>query len=281
MKTTPKAKQQENVNVFTLEQLKARYEEFTGCVTAKCRLVTQMVGGQPANESGIRAYVTHHLKLGGRDAEAAVRRILAEEIGERSVNTETGELNERVTYGINVVRRDSFGPWLGNWMIKACLKAAAQRLGIWVEKIGTKGDMSEMARLNAYGVSLLDEDHPERIYLLEGDGTKPAKTYFERFMGRVSGPKGSNSIVHDSECVAPGAIFEFEYRFGAAKLGKEDLLDIFSQAMMIGLGSVKAMECGKFAIDRLEWMDATRARGIKRKDKRPEPKPAVEEESLP
>lgn len=233
-------------NVFTYDQLRARYDDYTGSVVARCHLVTHMVGGQPAGDAGVRAFVTHHLKLTGADADAAVKRIKAEELGERTVNTETGELNERVTYGINVVRRDGFGPWLGNWMVKANLKAAAQRLGIWVEKMGTKGDMSEMGRVEAHGASALDEDNPGRIYLLDADGTKPAAIYFERFFGRVSGPRGSNSIVHDSECVAPGAVFEFEYRFPTAKLNKDDVLDIFSAAMTIGLGSVKAMECGKF-----------------------------------
>src|SRR6266700_425263 len=104
--------------VFSMGDLRARYEARTARVIAECELATELVGGVNASESGVKAYVEHHLHLVGDEAEAAVKRIMSEELGEREVPSETGELQEKMTYGINVIRRDAFGPFLGNWMAK-------------------------------------------------------------------------------------------------------------------------------------------------------------------
>jgi hypothetical protein len=247
---TPKAQ------VYSLQDLQQRYRTLTSVVFADCTLATELIGGMPADAAGVRLFVAHHLKLVDQELEDAVKRIMKEEIGERDVPAETGELKEKLSYGISVVRRDANGPWLGNWMIKACLKAAASRLGIFVQKRGSKGDVAEMGQMSANGVSRLDVARPERVYLCDPTGKAPAETYFQSFRGRVQSPAGSKSIVNDCECVAAGSRFGFEFRFYPARIKADDIADIFASAMIIGLGSGKAFERGKFSINSLTFEGA-------------------------
>src|SRR5688572_21727136 len=95
---------------INLEELESRYERMTTSLVCSAEFATPLAGGQPASEDGVRAFVQHHLKLTGTDAEQAVKRILAEEVGSKPVPAEEGELDERMTYGINVIRRNQFGP---------------------------------------------------------------------------------------------------------------------------------------------------------------------------
>jgi len=233
---------------YTTQQLSEAYIARTAVITAQCAFSTDLVGGQPADESGVAAYVKHHLKLEGDEATAAVKRIMAEEIGERETTPETGELEAKLSYGINVIRRTEHGPWIGNWMVKACFKQAASRLRIFKEIIGTKGDMAEAGQVSAVGISLVEADHPERIYLRAAKQDKPASTYWRKFMGRVQTPRGEKSIIHDSECADAGSRFAFQYRLLPGKLKEDDLRDICACAMIVGLGSAKALECGKFSM---------------------------------
>lgn len=242
---------------YTLSQLRSRFTGMTSRVIAHCELSTEIVGGMQADRAGVEAFVSHHLHLTGQDAADAVSRILKEEIGERDVPSETGELKEKLSYGINVLRRDpTHGPWIKDHMVKACLKASASRLGLFMQKRGSKGDMSEMGEARAYGCSLLQPEFPQRIYLRDKSGTGPARTYFQNFKGRVQTPQGSKSIDSDCECAAPGSRFEFEFRYMPGKIKRDDIVDIFSCAMVIGLGSAKALECGKFSIVKLEYEEA-------------------------
>lgn len=229
------------------EDFETRYQNLTGKVVAHCQLATELVGGMPADEDGLRAFGRYHLGLDGDELEAAVRRISKEEIGERNETPVLGEVEEKRVYGVNVIRRTQFGPYLGNWMIKACIKQAASRIKVFSDIRGTKGNFSEAARVYAVGESLVEPDNPERIYLI-GPDCAPAKTEFKEFMGRVNGPKGATSIIHHSECAPPGTLFSFEYRFLSSGVKEQDLADVMSMAMVCGLGSVKALERGKFRI---------------------------------
>lgn len=248
--------QQTEVRTFTFDDLRSRFEARTAKVIAECELATELVGGQNASEDGIRAYVTHHLGLVDAEADAAVQRIMREEIGERDVPSETGELQEKMVYGINVIRRDSFGPWLGSWMAKACLKAAASRIGLFAQKRGTKGDMAEMGEIVPHGPSIWTGDATDnerygpmqRIHMLARDSDNAVTTYYKEFKGSVSTPKGRQSIVNTAECAPPGTRFAFEFRYAEDKVKEEDIADIFACAMNIGLGSCKSFECGKFII---------------------------------
>jgi hypothetical protein len=118
----PKAKEAAvstaSTQTFSLADLTKRYQQITHSVTAECEFVTELVGGVPAKEEGVRAFVTHHLQLVGEEAEAAVQRILRDEIGERDTTPDGGEVQTKLTYGINVIRRDEHGPWVGDWMVR-------------------------------------------------------------------------------------------------------------------------------------------------------------------
>lgn len=230
------------------EQLTERYEALTMRAVAQCTFTTEVVGGAPATREGIEAFVTHHLKLEGDEAASAIDRIIREESGQDIAGPED-ELQEKLTFGLTGFRKDPEGrAWLGNWQIKACLKQAASRLGLFMKKKGAKGDLAELGSVAAYGKSALGP--PRRIYLINGDGAATA-TYFQRFMGRVTGPQGSVSIVRDCECAPEGTRFAFELRVGRGRFTVEDIANIFACSMVVGLGSGKAFEAGKFRIDNL------------------------------
>lgn len=240
------------MTTFNFGDLNERYQEITGLARCECSLATELVGGQPADENGVRAFVQHHLHLVGEDAETAIKRILKEELGERDVAPQEGELTEKQVYGVNAVRRTQHGPFLGNWMIKACFKQAASRLDIFRQLRGTKGDFSEAGQVLAVGVSLLDPGHPEQIYMLAPNANLPAPTYWAEFMGRVSTPHGAKSIIHHSECIAPGTRFAWEMRFLSNRVNEDDVRDVLALMMVVGLGSARSLERGKFKIEKAE-----------------------------
>lgn len=236
---------------YTFAELKERYEDKTASVQCFCTVATELVGGVPADEKAIRAFAEHHLGLSNpEERDKAVQRILKEEVGERDVTPELGEIKEKQVYGVNVVRRTEIGPWLGDWMVKACIKQAASRLGVFTEIRGSKGNFAEAGRVSAIGSSLKESEHPERIYVTNSSPKTPAHTYFKEFMGRVQSPRGAMSIIHHSECIAPGSQFAFEFRFLPGKVKEEDIRDVMAMSMIMGLGSVRSMECGKFRIEK-------------------------------
>jgi hypothetical protein len=235
---------------LTFEDLNARYEALTSYVRCECALATEMVGGQPANEDGVRQFVQHHLKLKGAEADQAVRRILHEEV--ENVTPETGELPEGKVYGVRAVRHTEHGPYIGDWMVKACWKVAMSRLDIFKSIKGTKGNIAEAGRVQAWKYSLADKTHPNLIYLRNSGDNIPAHTYHKEFMGRVQSPTGPVSIIHQSECVEPGSRFAFEMRFLPGKLKVEDVKDTLALMMIVGIGSARSLECGKFRITNAE-----------------------------
>lgn len=222
-----------------------------------------MAGGVPAGEAGLRAFIHHHLGIIEPDeAQAAYERIVKEEMGERPVPSAEGELQEKLSYGVNVIRRTELGPFLGNWMIHACLKTAASRLNIFKDLRGSKGNFAEAGKVSPSGISTLD-DRFDRIYLIGRDGL-PVQTYFEEFKGRVQSPKGSVSVVHHSECVPAGTRFEFGFQFIMGELTEGDIGDFLALAMIVGLGSVKSLGNGKFRINSAELINPVRAPGLER-----------------
>ena len=239
------------MSTYTKQDLSKIYDGYCGEAIVACRLTRQVVGGVPADKEGIKAFVIHHLHIAeGPDADAAVARIMNDEVGERDAVQGEGEIKEKESYGVNVIRRDTAGPWLGDWQFKAALKQAASRVGLFVAKRGTKGDMAEMGRVTAHGVSAGGPEY--RIYLMDSTGATPAATYYQKFMGRVNTPNGAKSIVNDAECVSAGSTFGFRFQWYNSKLTETDLLKIFSALPVVGVGSVKSLECGKFDIERLE-----------------------------
>src|SRR5262249_43016011 len=107
---------------YSFNDLTERYENMTSSVRCDCVVATELVGGVPADEKVIRMFAEHHLGIKDEvERDAAVKRILKEEVGERDITPELGEIKEKQVYGVNVVRRTEIGPFLGDWMIKACI----------------------------------------------------------------------------------------------------------------------------------------------------------------
>lgn len=233
--------------MITTEDIEDRYADLTCCLTVEAVLTTPMIGGQPATQDGIASFVLHHLKLTGKEAEDAIYNITHREVGSRKELTPPeGEIKEVESYAVNVIRRTEFGPYIGDWMLKACLKQAASRIGLFKKKIGTKGDFAEGGRVNAVGHSLKDE--PRKIYLYSEDRNRVVQTAYRKFRGKVSTPQGATSIVHDSEYVPEGTRFAFEYRFMKGKTSFEEVKSCLALACNQGVGSAKAFECGKFTV---------------------------------
>jgi hypothetical protein len=267
---------------FNAQDLEQRYRDYTASATAQCTFVRDMTGGQPASDDGIKAYIEHQMGITDPEKAAAIlAQIKGHEIQMEHVNGE--ELDEQQVYNLNIVRKDEFGPWVGDWMAKACLKAAASRIGLWKSKPGAKGDMAEMGEIAAVGISLLSV--PWHIYLRNADGTGPAETWFDVLRGRVSTPHGMKSIMTSVEKVRAGARFAFRLRYVPGRITMDDMASIFAAAGHIGLGSAKSFECGRFRVDDLEIIDETTRHAVqpkkvkKEKGAKPEPESASEAEA--
>jgi hypothetical protein len=239
---------------LTQQDLEQRYQEKTASIRCWCTLTSELVGGVPADKKALDAFAEYHLGIADPgEREKAVARILKEEIGERDATPEGGEVQEKQIYGVNVVRKtDDIGPWLGDWMVKAGIKQAASRAGVFQKTRGSKGNFSEAGRVRAIDFSLKEKDHAERIYLVNATTEDPAHTYFREFMGRVQGAGGAKSIVHHSECVSTGSRFAFEYRFLPGEVEHSSMLDVISLLGIVGCGSVRSLERGKYSIDKCE-----------------------------
>lgn len=229
--------------------LQETYEGMTAVATARCRLTGLLIGGQPASEKGVRMFCEFHLKLQGQDLEDAIKRILKEEVGEKpEASNATGELEKTLTYGVNVLRHDANaknGCYIGQWQIKANMKQAASRVGLFQAKKGSKGDLSEACDVRAWGISALTS--PRHVFLLQdGEVYKGGKFFDVR--GAVSGPSGTRSIRTDAEYAPEGCEFEFRARFPANKVNEEDMLRTFAMGRVCGLGSTRGKDFGKYEV---------------------------------
>lgn len=214
------------------------------------RFTSDYVGGQPSSEAGIKAFAEHHLHLTGDALDAAVKRIMGEEV--QQVSKGADEVDEKESYGLNVIRRLEGGEaWIGTWQVRAMLKQAASRLGIFSAKgkIGSKGDMSEAMIVKPSGIS--DVGGIQQIVIVR-NGEHYTDHEYRKFMGSVNTPKGRMSIVHDSEIAPAGCEAFFTVEWPAGKVKCEDMATIIALSQRIGLGSVKAMESGRFECVKLE-----------------------------
>jgi hypothetical protein len=235
---------------LTLDDLQKAYEGRTAVVRAECTFSTECVGGQPADEEGVRQFVKYHLKIADeQEQEKAVHRILTEEL--QDVRPEEGEVDEHKMYGLRSLRRTKSGPYLGDWMVKACIKNAASRLEIFKTIRGSKGNFAEAGRVRAWKYSLQEPEHPNLIFV-RNSTEQPCHSYHREFMGRVQTPAGQASIIHHSECIEAGSRFAFEFRFMPGKVTENDMRDVLAMCMVVGLGSARSLERGKFSIEYAE-----------------------------
>lgn len=263
---------------FDRAQLDARFEELFHYAHVTCRLTTPLLGSQPADEKGIRGFVESYLKLEGQEAEDAIQRIEEQELhkrrtGEDADVTDTtpagAELETKHTYGVKCHRRSAFGPWIGSWQIKACAKNAATSRDLFVQKRGSKNQMTEMGNVKPFA---LDETYmelthtnydPRSIHIFSSEEfNQPAPTAFTRLKGSVSNAGAKMAIMVDSEVIEPGAWFRFVFGWGerATKLTPDDVTDMLLAMQNIGLGSGRSFDSGRFRIEdlRLEVRESSK-----------------------
>ena len=247
------------MGTYTTAELEEEYEGMTGQVLVEAKLTSDLVGGLPADTEGIRAFCKHHLHLDGDDLEGAVRRITRVELGDREVTPELGEVIEREAYSVNVLRRTEDGyAYLGDWMIKACAKCAASKLGLFRSKLGTKGDVAEMGSVRAWGNST--RGYRNQICFYDDEGKPFSDRIWQRLPGHVTTPRGGKSILQDVEVVPMGYRFAFEMRIpmgkGAEKkVTEKDIVRIVAAMGVVGVGSARSLERGKFTVLSLEVTD--------------------------
>ena len=276
------------MTVLTETDLAEIHETSGPAVRCLCRFTSTYVGGSPAERKGVEAFVAHKLKLIGPEAEKAVARILSEEIGERVDSTgdpdDEGELDKREAYNVNVLRADPVDGcrYVASWQIKAAIKVALSRIGLYVKKKGSKGDTAEAGEVYACGISVptgepmpttdewMGEYDAERFARAEDPGyAAPHKrcriidawggpylgNRFKRLHGHVQTPQGSRSIVTDHECAPVGCQFEFIYRFRGSRITEDNVKEAFALLRIIGVGSSRSLGHGQFAIERMEIID--------------------------
>jgi hypothetical protein len=243
------------VKTYTQRDLNSLIEEIRTTATIRARFIRPLAGGQPAGEKGIQSFVQHHLGLDPESEEfaKAVERISKEEVGERETTPEGGEVETSEVYQVNVIRRSEYGPFVLEHLIKALLKQAASRLGIFTAKKGAKGDMAEMGTVEAFGDSLADPNRPWEIHLIK-DGAA-AKTEYAVISGSVNTPKGKKSIQHNTETCEEGAEITFRISWPPNKLKADDMAKVIGAATVIGLGSCLSLGYGRFEVVKMTVED--------------------------
>lgn len=240
---------------YNAEDLQAVLEDQRNCARVTVRVLTPIAGGVPAKEDGLKAFIEHHLGISPVDAElfnATLARIQKEEIGERDVKTEVGELEMQEVYSVNQLRRSDLGPFLAAHQLNAAIKQSASRLRIFQKKRGSKGDVAEMGTVLAAGDSLQNPDRPWEIYLRKNGG--PAATSFEKISGSVSSPQGRKSIQHHSEVVEEGAVFVFDFHWTPFKFTNDHMVKTVAGMNAIGQGSCLSLGYGRIEVEQLEFI---------------------------
>lgn len=210
-----------------------------------CTFISNYVGGQPASQDGVEMFCKHQLGLTDEnEIKLAAGRILMQEIGEIEPDAKEGELKDAQSYAVNVIRRTEAGEaFIGTWQVRAMLKQAASRLGVFTKTRGSKGDMAEMMLVHPVG-----NEQSQEIVIHDRDGKPWVDPLFQTFRGCVSTPQGRKSIVHDSEVAPKGCSFSFCLRWPCSKVTKKKMLAILAAGQNIGLGSVKSLEHGRFEV---------------------------------
>ena len=242
-----KAKKEKQTK-YTQADLEELLVKDRGKIVVKCRMLSGLAGGMKADDKGLRAFIQHHMNIDPdtEEFEATLKRIKDEELGEKDETPEGGELDTKSVYAVNVIRRNEKGPFIMSHMIQAMIKQSASRLGIFVKKRGSKGDITEMGMIRAHGDSLKDEKRPYDIYLLQ-DG-KPVETRFEIKSGCVSTPSGKMSIMTHVEVAPEGTEFEYELSWHNAKMTEADVLRTIAGTTIIGQGSCLSLGHGVFEV---------------------------------
>ena len=280
----------------TQKDLDKILEERRSGVIVHCRVVRGIAGGLPAEANALKAFIEHHLGIPpmvngqpNQDFEDAFARINDEEIGTHNVTPSAGALTEEKVYGVNVLRRSKHGPYIGAHQIHALIKQAASRMGVFVRKRGSKGDVTELGTVLAHGESQQaksdpTEAHPDgrdrydEIYLRNEDGSGPAETHFDVKNGSVTTAGGKRSIQHHTEVCQEEATFSFEFRWLPGKFTERDMLETFAAATAIGQGSCLSFGHGKFEVISMDIEEGT---GIQRKVAKKEVKKKEQKEDRP
>jgi len=282
---------------YTHEDFVRMLEKDREKIIIRAVFVRDHIGGVPATERGLHDFIAHQMKIDPRfdikpkydrfgrlllgkptsqefvdafnrlsEDELEVSRIDEDKI-EKAVARPGEELVETKVYGVKCIRCDEFGPFMLDHMIKAAFKCAATRINLYTERSGSKGDVQELGTVMAHGDSLQNPERPWQIYLRK-DG-KPAVTGYTRLQGRVTTAQGSRSIQYDAETAFEGTEFSFEFRWLRTKMGSgwvrkvaraADILNVFSKAWEIGLGSARSMSYGRWHFIEAITEDASKER---------------------
>lgn len=242
---------------YTQRDLDAILEEEgkIASVRVRLRFPRNFAGGQPAGEKELKAFIQHHLGISPDAPEfmETYARIRREEMGEETT-PEGGEVQTEQVYGVNIIRKSDKGPFILEHQIKAWLKTAASRMGIFKTKIGSKGDLAEMGMVTACGDSLQSALRSWEIYLRKDGG--PVGTSFVNVSGRVNTPSGAKSIQHHSEVTDEGAVIEFRVSWTKIKFSMEDMLKTLAAASRDRLGSMRSIGYGDIEIISVEAEEA-------------------------
>jgi hypothetical protein len=238
---------------ITGKEVREGFLASTHHLRVRAQFTRPFLGGQPATKEGIEMFVKYQAGITDpKEQQEMVTRLLAEEV---STTPPEGEIETTMVGTVNVLRKDTNGVWIGDWMVKAMIKQTTSRLGLWMREKGLKGDMSESGRVFASGISALDEKGLHKIYLRDEAGTGPCKTDYTTQYGKIHTAQGDKSIVNNAEYAKEGSTFEFVYCFLGDRLSTEDTRQMVNFIGNTALGSARSLEYGKFEIIEAEYLE--------------------------
>jgi len=247
------------VKSYTHEDLVAILNEARSSMHLHIEFERVLAGSQPADDKGLTDFIKHQLGINPdtnpREFNECLARIRNEEIKETDITPAHGEVHEEKVYGVIVFRRSDHGPFILDHQIKALLKAACTRMGVFEKPKGSKGDIVEMSAIVATGASLRNPARPWEVYITDAEG-KPATTHFEIVRGTITGASGQKlSIVHHTEFAPEGSHLDFIVKWAHRKFTADLWPKVIAAAMQIGLGAIKNRQYGRFRVLKMEVED--------------------------
>ena len=198
---------------------------------------SSVYGGVSLNPDTIKAYYGDFLQAPDLAEETAGRT----SVEYKSEAEPEGELDVKKEKGVYGFRRDKAGPYIMDFMVKACIKGAASVSKLTTQIRGLKNQLSEGLEVAPVEIHF----HRNGSVVSRADGMLEIK-------GKVSGPQGSRQIQTWKEYIT-GAKVSFSVNYLDTKIITEEVFrDIWEVAQRVGLGSVRSMDKGKFTVVKLE-----------------------------
>jgi hypothetical protein len=194
-----------------------------------------LFGGVPIEPKAIKKYYKDYLNVSDEILDQTLKAMQAPYEKKGDGTEELEEKNEAGVYGF---RRDEEGPYIRDFMVKACVFHAASTAHFTKKIKFLKNQLKE-------GLVIL----PAKIRFYRNNKVLVRPDELFRVQGRVSSPAGFRQIVTWKEAIHNAPTIKFKIRYLDTGIIVPELLkSIMEVAEQVGIGSLKSQDAGKFTV---------------------------------